>query len=163
MWKNCPLRRSLGCSHCPLGAAPLRTVWASLGLSLGDTFSTLPWGFVTVAFRLWVYSQAVSPGYSLGKGWALKTTTVPRDSLKPPWDFLRQALSCVLFGFWIPKSDKQWKRLGFVWRKKSPLQVPRVFTLSFGVAPLRIVWLPLEPDNPAAFSFFLNPSLVDCI
>ena len=34
------------------GAAPLRTVQASSGLSLGDSFSTLLFGFVTVAFRL---------------------------------------------------------------------------------------------------------------
>ena len=34
------------------GAAPLRTVRASSGLSLGDSFSTLLFGFVTFAFRL---------------------------------------------------------------------------------------------------------------
>ena len=39
------------------GAAPLRTVRASSGLSLGDSFSTLPFGFVTVTFTLFELDQ----------------------------------------------------------------------------------------------------------
>ena len=61
-------------------------------------------------YRLWAYRQAVSPGYSLWKVWALNTRTVPRESLKPPTAFSSgkpSVASTACTG--IPKSDKLWK------------------------------------------------------
>ena len=68
-----------------------------------------------------------------------------------------QAPSCVLFGFWTPKSDKQWKSVRVVW-KNLPMGIPSGNqTVLRGCAPqdsIITLGTSLEqifPDNPAAF------------
>ena len=60
--------------------------------------------------------------------------------------FLWQVLTCILFGCWTIKPDKEWKRIRFFW-KTFPTGGPSGYQTSLGGK---------NQDNPAAFPLYVS-------